>query len=790
MQLHPIEKALLTSAWDASIPVTAAADLVKLAVDADFGAVLTGPDARRVLQVAETSDPKALDRLISLSPPKNKEEELVLVALAVAALHAFLQANWTGPDLAFTAEDVLNSSVPASTLNALAVSELALGGEPAYHLCASPFLLRLAQLLLELPFAHTPSVPWWRLRLANVHLQILDEAVPPPPALLAELAELRAHLPAIDTDLAGALLLEEGLLQHRLGDDKAAAPLFVRAARATGLEYELTGALGKRTKFQQFDITQLVLLAESRKRAGDSKPEGEASEEADKAPAPTPETLALNDDTLLERTQFTSSSAGPGTSTAGTARLAHIDPNAQPALHPLDTAILLALCLNVRNTSPADGLTGEQMAPYVARALSHARNWSVHTLALLLRTRLEAHRTRTVERAVLQLQALVDQMPSADASVPERLRLLHALALPSKWELERELATRLLSLGVVRSALEIFERLEMWEEAVGCHQALGGKDTGVVIVRDLLTGGRTEAAAVLRREKDALEGEPDAKRAARTRTLDVAREAKLWCLLGDLEPERAREHYAHAWELSGHTSGRAVRSLGGLHFTAGRFAEAIPCLRAALAINPLLSRSWFVLGCACTREEDWAGARDAFTRCVAIDDTDAESWNNLASAYLRLSAEESKVWLPAYLCHTYAKVPGRSPMAMGKGQRPRRRKLMRPRRSRSRTRHSRSARSSTASASATTTGGCGRTSRSSRQTSASSPRPRARSAVSSRSAPRRTAQRRSTSACLRASSMRPCATLARRTRSAETRTRARRCTDACWTSSSARSSRA
>ncbi|KAJ2985988.1 hypothetical protein NUW54_g9949 [Trametes sanguinea] len=46
----------------------------------------------------------------------------------------------------------------------------------------------------------------------------------------------------------------------------------VRAARATQLEYELTGALGKRTKFQESDVTQLILLAESRKRGGVDEP--------------------------------------------------------------------------------------------------------------------------------------------------------------------------------------------------------------------------------------------------------------------------------------------------------------------------------------------------------------------------------------------------------------------------------------------------------------------------------------------------------------------------------------
>ena len=187
------------------------------------------------------------------------------------------------------------------------------------------------------------------------------------------------------------------------------------AARATGLRYELSGAHGRRTKFQQTDLTQLVLLAESRlgvrnkeevrgQEGGGGISRGGIHDAADELAKKRPETLTLNDDTLLEHTEFTSSNpAAPGSG------LDHLDPPYnQPVLHPLDQCILLSLCPNVRNTSPAHGLTTEQMSPYVARVVSHPQNWSMHTMALLLRSRLEARRTRTVERSTLQLQALID----------------------------------------------------------------------------------------------------------------------------------------------------------------------------------------------------------------------------------------------------------------------------------------------------------------------------------------------------------------------------------------------
>lgn len=645
LDTEAIQKSLLLGTWDSSLdsethPV---ADLAKAVVDGDLRTVLTSSYAQEMFKInPQASVDQPCTDLFSWRVPSvinGQDRELVQLILAVACLHAFVQANWTGPNLNFEPSDIIpipldQSPITEQAWTAKAIAELAYGGEPAYHLARLPILLRLAQIILGLPYVHTKYVPWWRLRAAIVHEDLLDEPSPLPSDVLESLEPLMGSTTS-DPDLIGRLLLERGLLEHIFSHDKAAAELFVRAARATGLQYELTGALGKRTKFQQTDLSQLVLLAESRKR-DDSLAQSDpadtmngfysAADGATGREAKLPETLALNDDTLLEQTEFTSTSAASGKSA-----LSHLDPSSQPPLHPLDQCILLSLCLNVRNTSPSHGLTTEQMSPYVARVISHPRNWTVHTMALLLRSRLEASRTRTVERSTLQLQALIDQMPTADSELSERLLYFHSIPMPSKWEMERELALRFLSLGVVKSALEIFERLEMWEEVVKCWKSMERNDKAIAIVHDLLEGRKEEAGSVIAKGKDLS--------TSRRASMDTVREAKLWCLLGDLEPDKAVDHYERAWKLSKETSGRAMRSLGGYYFSRGEFGNAITCLQGAVGINPLMSRTWFVLGCAYVRLEDWEGGRDAFSRCVAIDDEDAESWNNLATMYLRLDEE-------------------------------------------------------------------------------------------------------------------------------------------------------
>jgi tetratricopeptide (TPR) repeat protein len=641
--LSAVEVSLLEGRWDPQITdlKRSVYDLANMVVECQFRNALLSPTARRLFHISSGDLDGSFQDSLHFSMELEGDsinEEVERLALAVACLHAFIQANWTGPDLDISPLEVLTNDSDAPTslteeiIDAKAISELAYGGEPAYHLAKVPAFLRLAQILLALPYKHLPSIPWWKLRTHIIHQRILDDPVSLPIDFRPSLEALSSTLTA-DPGLAGRMFLELGLLEHLFSQDKSAAEYFVRAARSTGLEYELTGALGKRTKFQMTEISQLVLLAESHLgkilQGGFSQKENRNSNSQNSENIPAngvkniPENLALNDDTLLEQTEFTSSNpAGSGS------RLGHIDPSAQPPLHPLDQCILLSLCLNVRNTSPSHGLTTEQMTPYVSRVISHARNWSVHTMALLLRSRLESSRTRTVERSTFQLQALIDQMPTSDSTTSERLFYFHSIPMPTRWEMEKELAQRFLSLGVVKSALEIFERLEMWEDVVKCYGALEKPEKGIIIVRDLLEGRKAEAEAVISRGKS--------NTGHRQVVKDTAREAKLWCLLGDLEPDNAVDHYERAWTISKETSGRAMRSLGGYYFARGKFPEAIISLKRAVKINPLLTRSWFILGCACMRVEDWEAAKNAFGRCVAIDEEDGESWNNLASMYLRM----------------------------------------------------------------------------------------------------------------------------------------------------------
>ncbi|OWZ76667.1 TPR repeat-containing protein [Cryptococcus neoformans Bt85] len=618
-------------------------ELATSLADADFKFVLLSSESRAALSSASN----LFDGLNVAGPSSESSanvDPIIKLITAIALLHSFVQINWTGPDLSFTPLDVLDaSSSSIENLNAASLPFLTFHGEPAYHLSQHSVFFLLARRLflsLEADSNALPTLPLWLLRLHLVHLSLLDEPVSQPETLLDSIKTLLDN-PAVqaDQDLIAQIHLELGLLHYSLGTDKHANQEFLTAAKASGLEFELTGALGKKTKYQVAAHSQLVLLAESRKRDGEN--DEVEKESAAEEKAVLPESLLLNDDTLLEETEFTKVTRD----TSSTTRLAHLDPSAQPALHPLDQSLLISFCLAQSNNTPSSGLTAQQMMPFLSRVISHPRNWSVHTTALLLRSRLEATRSRTVERSTLQLQALIEQMPTSDSEPKERLRYFHQLPLPSKWEMERELAKRFMSVGVIRSALEIFTRLEMWEDAIMCMQKMDKEEEAIDIVKDLLAGKKVESDLM-----------PTLGRAniseSRKQKLTAAREGKLWCLLGDLclgteaaqrDPSSAREtaveYYEKGWEVSEHTSSRAMRSLGSLYMGTQEYEKAIPCFNSALEINPLYARVWFTLGVAFLRLEKWKDARDAFRKQVGVDEDDAEGWNNLAAVYLRLEEE-------------------------------------------------------------------------------------------------------------------------------------------------------
>lgn len=345
----------------------------------------------------------------------------------------------------------------------------------------------------------------------------------------------------------------------------------------------LTGALGKRTKFQTFTTSHLVVTT----RSGLASPEWTARVRAGgagRSDEPRPRLVKNEDWDLLEELTFES-------------------PIVDEPLALDELAILLARSLDVRSHNPSSVLTDEEMAPYARRVLSNEHlNWLLAATALLVRSRLEIKGKKTLERAMAQIQSLLDERnapPPPDAL--RRLDRVFSVSFPPWWDLQRELGAVFLKLGLARAALDMYEPLEMWDEIVSCYVSIGSARRAEIIVR---------------------------------RRLAAAETPFMHCVLGDLL--ESEECYARAWALSEGHSPRAQRSWGAVCFARKDYAAAIEHFELALAVNPIFPALWFTMGMAAMFSERWDKSAESFSRCVQYDPENAEAWANLAGAYQRM----------------------------------------------------------------------------------------------------------------------------------------------------------
>ncbi|KAF2127629.1 TPR-like protein [Dothidotthia symphoricarpi CBS 119687] len=583
----------------------------------------------------------------------------LFLAVAVAALCAFIQSTVTGPPLPFKSADMLlpkDVSGDVALLNktrADLVASMGADGIAAYRLTPNIELMCLADMILTCPPVqkNIEVSAWARLRVNFVHQRLLSEVAPSlQTAIYDDLKNVETLILNSDKseevkDLHTSFLLERAAVHTHHGFDKKAKADLDQATSERKFEFALTGLLGKRTKFQEKDYSQLLVLA----RSAGSETLGKTVD------APKPTNLDLNDDTLHESIQFTEKNSSMDVKNESTlpASLTEMDPSNQPLLNPLDSVILLSLAESIKNTNPADGITREETIPYATRVLEGgSSNWQIYTQALLVRSRIEGYKSRTMERGLLQLQALVDQviaetsgdattdaetnekvtsfLPLAkdeeSASVADRLRYVFPLCSPSRWELEAELAARWVSVGGLRSALEIYERLEMWAEAALCWAATEKEEKARRLIRRQLfhaTNGNDETA-----DLDAETWDGPARHPA------PAEAPRLYCILGDIGNDLSM--YETAWEVSGKRYARAQRSLGQRYIAKRDYEKAAEAYSLSLKINGLYHPAWFALGCSYLELQQFKNAVEAFSRCVQLDDHDAEAWSNLAASLLHL----------------------------------------------------------------------------------------------------------------------------------------------------------
>ncbi len=224
--------------------------------------------------------------------------------LAVCCLNLFLQANYTGPQLsdddAVELDDLLITFFGLKNKPPLmnwANHALAVDGELPYPRSQHPAALVFARVILgalggvggkwggmlaeqdelkaqelmrEMRLAINTSlstVNWWYARAIIAHSRLM----------MIKGCESSLFLEAVDCFrvvlhefggcygfIAARAWLEWGLAQHYFEESSKGKEAFEYAQEAAGLKVRLSGALGRRTKYQKNDIAQLLLLTDTR----------------------------------------------------------------------------------------------------------------------------------------------------------------------------------------------------------------------------------------------------------------------------------------------------------------------------------------------------------------------------------------------------------------------------------------------------------------------------------------------------------------------------------------------
>ncbi|OAD62284.1 Tetratricopeptide repeat protein 27, partial [Eufriesea mexicana] len=494
----------------------------------------------------------------------------------IASLLYFIQLNWTGPqvtkkvewqkmkqedilkDLFLSLHDECNTNVNMSEL--LYFSKIIFSNEilqNTYNTCT-----------------------WWLFRANFLHQLILNEnsgiIFDEAEYLIEKINDLQLLKENVYCETLFYIEVAQFYFYYRRIQN---SEKYVKLAQERAkLSLNLEGALGKRTKYQEEDKAQLLLRINLGKEKFFSR-----------CCKNLPKSLNLNDDIKLEHTQFSINMENT-------------------ELGAVEEAIVLGKYIQLQLSQPKDKLTDEEITPYLTVVVNNTKNWSLKMSSLYHRCSLESGSKRTVERSMMQIEYLIHELKNTKVSVANKMDLFFASGLKPVWALEQMWARLMLSLGLVKGALDVFLKLELWEDVIVCYNILDLKHKAAEIICQEISKNPS---------------------------------VQLWCLLGDATQDSS--HYETAWKLSKEKSSRAQRHWGFFYFEKQNYKEAIPHLKLSVELNNIQESVWIRLGFAALQIGDWKLAATAYKRYCALEQTTFEAWNNLAKAYIKLG-DKAKAW--------------------------------------------------------------------------------------------------------------------------------------------------
>lgn len=227
-----------------------------------------------------------------------------------------------------------------------------------------------------------------------------------------------------------------------------------------GLQYNLVGKLGKRTKYQERDLAQLALEVALVERENIERPPVHKIK--------VPVNVSLQDDVRIDA-------------------ISYLDNTQNNMLFPnTEQKLLLMIVQHMMISTPLDALYYEELKPFIDIILCQNNTWSVRTATLLLRSKLEAKQSRTIERSLQQCEEIVNCTNVEDPHPLLRIGGVYGTGLQPIWKTEALYADLLLSFGLKKESLDIYLKLQLWEEVIVCYSLLNLRHKATEVIKEQL----------------------------------------------------------------------------------------------------------------------------------------------------------------------------------------------------------------------------------------------------------------------------------------------------------------
>ena len=518
---------------------------------------------------------KLYDNIEMKDIPTAQIDDIDKMILGVTLLNGFVKMNFVGPfDLPI--DETSKKDVEYLTIDAEKVNK---------HTVNSHWLHSSAKILGVLKDKNIPLIKAFVGRQALIHQRMLEN---PSESLFMRIYENYKYtiesLEKEESEIKG--ILHETLRDRLHGKLSCELALGLwmsqqyrgyseqlnKITQSHKIFIELSGQMGKRTKYQEKETAQLFV-------------------KVDRKPNPLSEIKRQECEKELRETELDDLSD----------MLSQVSYSGDIGYTPLSTydeAFVLLSCMNRYRKNCKSELILEEVIPYCNRVLRDRIDFSTFLMTVLLKSRYESTVKHYLWRSVNQADEIVKYIEKKENEIgsSERLESAFMVALPNIYQLRKEVGMRMLLMGEAAQAINYFTSVDMKNEIIAAYLSLRQNEKASELARELLEQGK--------------------------------RDSELLVLMYEITNNP--KYLIECWEESNHTYIHAQRILGQYYFNKRDWKKAIEHFEIALKINPIYQRIWFALGICYMQVNDMNNAKNAFLKGVNLDNDDGQCWANLA----------------------------------------------------------------------------------------------------------------------------------------------------------------